>query len=204
MENNKKFWSRYSKLYEKFVRGSKSADAVYSEMEKNICDSININMNVLELAAGPGVMSRKIALSCKNLEVTDFSEEMILRAKEKDMPQNVTFSVADATDLKYSDEMFDAVIIANALHIMPYPDKALTEIKRVLKSGGILIAPTFTREKFFKSLVVEKLMELIGFKNYSKWTSESYIEYIKSFGFKIVSQKIITGHNFPITFLICK
>lgn len=47
-------------------------------------------------------------------------------------------------------------------------------------------------------------MELVGFKDYSKWTSESYIEYIKSFDLKIVGQKIIRGHNFLITFLICK
>ena len=39
--------------------------------------------------------------------------------------------------------MFDAAVISNALHIMPEPEKALAEIRRVLKPGGILIAPTF-------------------------------------------------------------
>lgn len=37
-------------------------------------------------------------------------------------------------------------MIANALHIMPKPDEALKEIKRVLKPEGILIAPTFAKE----------------------------------------------------------
>lgn len=37
-------------------------------------------------------------------------------------------------------------MIANALHIMPKPDEALKEIKRVLKLEGIFIAPTFVKE----------------------------------------------------------
>jgi len=35
----------------------------------------------------------------------------------------------------YGPESFDAVVIANALHIMPDPDKALAEIRRVLGSN---------------------------------------------------------------------
>ena len=51
------------------------------------------------------------------------------------------FSVEDATSLPYADETFDAVLIANALHIMPRPEKALAEIYRVLKfPGGQLFA----------------------------------------------------------------
>ena len=40
-------------------------------------------------------------------------------------------SVQLATTLPYAPETFDAVIISNALHIMPAPEKALTEIRRV-------------------------------------------------------------------------
>ena len=36
------------------------------------------------------------------------------------------------------------VIVSNALHIVPQPEKALAEIRRVLKDDGVLIAPTFT------------------------------------------------------------
>ena len=46
--------------------------------------------------------------------------------------------------LPYAEESFDVVIVSNALHIVPQPEKALQEIKRVLKDDGVLIAPTFT------------------------------------------------------------
>ncbi|MCR5024844.1 MAG: class I SAM-dependent methyltransferase [Lachnospiraceae bacterium] len=44
---------------------------------------------------------------------------------------------------KDGDASFDAVIISNALHIIPDPEKALSEINRVPKKDGILIAPNF-------------------------------------------------------------
>lgn len=158
---------------------------------------------VLELAAGPGIMSSKIALVCETLEITDFSPEMLERAKKKKMPGNVKFAVADATNLAYEEHSFDAIVIANALHIMPEPEKALKEITRVLKSGGILIAPTFTRENI-KSKLIEHIMEVVGFKTYSRWTHSTYMHFMKKEGFTIEYEKIIIGHNFPISFLICK
>ena len=69
---------------------------------------------------------------------------MIRKAKAKAHSARLYFSVQDATKLPYTLETFDAVVISNALHIMPEPEKALAEIRRVLKPGGILIAPTFT------------------------------------------------------------
>lgn len=203
MEDNKKFWQRFAWLYEKFTRGSKSADRAYSEMEELICKHLDNTMKVLELAAGPGIMSAKLAYACSALEVTDFSPNMLSQAKKREMPDNVNFAVADATDLIYKNQSFDAVIIANALHIMPEPEKALKEIKRVLKQNGILIAPTFTRDKV-KSKTVEGIMELFGFKTYSRWTCEEYKLFLLRHELEICSERIITGHNFPICFMVCK
>ena len=46
---------------------------------------------------------------------------MIAQAKLKPRGAGLHFSVQDATSLPYADETFDAVLIANALHIMPRP-----------------------------------------------------------------------------------
>lgn len=203
MGDNKSFWSRYAWIYEKFTRGSKSAEKAYYQMETRICSHLNSKMKVIELAAGPGIMSRRIASVCGSLEVTDFAPEMIEQAKKKNISDNVKFAVADATQLLYGNQMFDAVIIANALHIMPDPQKALMEIKRVLRKDGILIAPTFTRENV-KSKFMEKFMEVFGFKTFSKWTHETFKDFMKQEGFNIFYEEVIAGHNFPISFLVCK
>ena len=68
---------------------------------------------------------------------------MIKQAKRRGTTEKLSFCVADATALSYENENFDCVVISNALHIMPEPEKAMQEIRRVLKKDGILYAPTF-------------------------------------------------------------
>ena len=65
--------------------------------------------------------------------------------------------------MTYEDEKFDVVVIANALHIMPQPEKALKEIHRVLKKDGILFAPTFVYKKGYSKFLIW-LMEKPGLK----------------------------------------
>ena len=56
------------------------------------------------------------------------------------------------------------VIVSNALHIVPQPEKALAEIRRVLKDDGVLIAPTFTHAgNSFSGKVRAFFMKLAGF-----------------------------------------
>lgn len=68
---------------------------------------------------------------------------MILEARKHGEYENLTFEIADATTLLFADGEFDCLVIANALHIIPNPDKAMKEIYRVLKSNDVLFAPTF-------------------------------------------------------------
>lgn len=68
---------------------------------------------------------------------------MIAEAKKNGGSSRLHFSVQDATCLPYGSETFDAVVIGNALHIMPESQLALEEIHRVLKIDGCLFAPTF-------------------------------------------------------------
>lgn len=44
-------------------------------------------------------------------------------------------------------ESFDAVVISNALHIMPHLERVLAEIHRVLKPERLLFVPTFIHSK---------------------------------------------------------
>lgn len=100
-------------------------------------------MNLLELACGSGQLSFSLSKYTKSWIRTDFSEQMICEAKKSGEYENLIFEIADATSLSFEDGKFDCVLIANALHIMPNPYKAMKEIYRVLKPNGISFAPTF-------------------------------------------------------------
>ena len=66
---------------------------------------------------------------------------LIAMAKKDCHSAKLHFSVQDMTALPYTSGSFDVVIAANVLHIIDDPEKALSEISRVLAPGGILIAP---------------------------------------------------------------
>lgn len=190
MTDRKVFWNRWAKRYD----AAMSADRkTYEKIADRMKHTLTREMTVLELACGTGLLSVQLAGSVKMLEATDFSEDMIQQAKAKKHSARLHFSVQDATDLPYTSGSFDAVIISNALHIMPCPEKALAEIKRVLKPNGILLAPTFTAAGSVFGRLKIRLMELSGFRVFHKWTPEEYLNFLKENGFAVTDSAVYSG-----------
>jgi len=198
--DNKRFWGRYSKFYD-FGALHVSKDA-YGQVARMISESLGPEMDVLEVATGTGLIALGIAGAARSVTATDFSEEMIAAAKRKPAPDNVTFSVADATALSFADASFDAVIVSNALHIMPAPVKALAEIRRVLKPNGLLFAPTFSQGhiKRFAWNLNAMILKLIGFQAYSKWTPEEFVRFVNANGFLADRWQVLKA-AFPLVYL---
>ncbi len=98
---------------------------------------------------------------------------------------------------------FNVVIVSNALHIVPQPEKALAEIKRVLKDDGVLIAPTFTHaENSFTGMVRAFFMRMAGFPLHSKWTSEEYLRFLRQ-NVWAVRKSVVLKASFPLTYTEC-
>lgn len=190
MKNNKGFWDRWAKRYNAAM---KSGRTTYDRIAGKIKQGLNRNMIVLELACGTGILSERLAGSVKMLEATDFSEEMIREAKKQLSSVRLHYSVQDATDLPYAAESFDAVVISNALHIMPEPEKALAEIRRVLKQDGVLFAPTFTAAGSLFGRIKIRIMELSGFRVFHKWTPDAYLGFLQNNGFTVTDKEIFGG-----------
>lgn len=202
-KDNKTFWNRYAKIYDiEIDRFNRSA---YSEMYRLISGALTKEMKVLEIATGTGLIAIHIAEAAQSVAATDFSPKMIEAATKKRTPDNVHFSVEDATALSFLDQTFDAVIISNALHIMPDPELVLKNIKRVLKPNGLLIAPTFShghlRDSTWKLNAF--LLKMIGFETYSKWKPEEYVDFINRNGFSVQTWKVLRA-AFPLVYLEAK
>lgn len=195
---NRGFWNRWAGIYDRFMR---SDEALYNQIASEMKQSLSRDMQVLELACGTGLLSVRIAGSVKSLEATDFSPEMIAEAKKKAHSARLHFSVQDATSLPYANDTFDAVLIANALHIMPEPERALSEIRRVLKPGGRLYAPTFVHGQGVGYRLRVKLMEAVGFKVYSKWSAEELARFIEENGFSTIQMKVMGSKLTPLCYL---
>ena len=200
MKNRRNFWDRTAIIYDRFMRRDAAAyDRMYALLRPVVRDK-----TVLELAAGTGLIAKHIANAAEYIEVTDASEQMIRQAERENHAENLHFSVQDMFCLPYADAAFDVVIVSNALHIVPQPEKSLREIKRVLKDDGVLIAPTFTHaENSFPGKVKAFFMKLAGFPLHSKWTSEEYLKFLQQNDWT-VQKSVVLKASFPLTYVECE
>ena len=199
MSERKNFWDRNAGRYDRFMRKD---GAAYDEMYALIQPIVR-HKTVLELASGTGLIAKHIVNAAAHIEATDASAEMIAEAKRDNHSAKLHFSVQDMFRLPYANQSFDAVIVSNALHIVPQPEKALAEIRRVLKDDGVLIAPTFTHAgNSFSGKVRAFFMKRMGFPLHSKWTSEEYLRFLWQNGWTVRKSAVLKA-SFPLTYAEC-
>ena len=199
MCERKDFWDKNAGRYDRFMRKDRAA---YDEVYALIRPVVKAK-TVLELATGTGLIAKHIVNAAAHIEATDASAEMIAEAKRDNRSAKLHFSVQDMFRLPYANQSFNVVIVSNALHIVPQPEKALAEIKRVLRDDGVLIAPTFTHaENSFSGKVKAFFMRLAGFPLHSKWTSEAYLKFLEQNGWTAQKSTVLKA-SFPLTYAEC-
>ena len=200
MKKSENFWNRNAKRYDRFMRKDRAAYEKLYELIRPVVKA----RTVLELAAGTGLIAKNIVRAASHIEVTDASEEMIAEAKRNNRSAKLHFSVRDMFCLPYADKSFDVVIVSNALHIVPQPEKALAEIRRVLKDDGVLIAPTFTHgNDTLQGRIKLFFMKLAGFPLNSRWSSADYLAFLRQNGWSVRKSAVLKG-SFPLTYAECE
>ena len=196
---NKNFWDKNAGRYDRFMRKDRAA---YEEMYALLRPVVKAK-TVLELATGTGLIAKHIVSAAAHIEATDASPEMIAEARRDNRSAKLHFSVQDMFRLPYANQSFNVVIVSNALHIVPQPEKALAEIRRVLKDDGVLIAPTFTHAgNSFSGNAKAFFMKLAGFPLHSRWTSEEYLSFLRQNGWT-VQKSVVLKASFPLTYTEC-
>ena len=199
MNEQKIFETPNAVLYDRFIRKNHT---VYKRMYELIRSAVKAK-TVLELATGTGLVAKHIVNESKHIEAIDASAEMIAKAKRNNHSAKLHFAVQDLVSLPYAEKSFDVVIVSDALHILPQPEKALAEISRVLKEDGVLIAPTFIRanDSTFRKIKMF-FMGLTDFPLPSKWTNEEYLNFLQENGW-IVRKSAVLGALFPLIYVEC-
>ena len=199
MKKSENFWNRNAKRYDRFMRKDRAAYEKLYELIRPVVKA----RTVLELAAGTGLIAKNIVRAASHIEVTDASEEMIAEAKRNNRSAKLHFSVRDMFCLPYADKSFDVVIVSNALHIVPQPEKALAEIRRVLKDDGVLIAHTFTHGNgTLRGRIKLFFMKLAGFPLNSRWSSADYLAFLRQNGWTVRKSAVLKA-SFRLTYAEC-
>ncbi len=204
-QRERKFWDRFAAKYDPFA---KSVENTYEKIITNIRPRLDKSSRILEIGAGTGIISFQLAPDVSEVHGCDISPGMIEVAKTKlkasDLT-NVVLSVQDGYNLNYDQGSFDLVIISNVLHVMESPEKALVSVKRVLKSDGFLICPTYCHGASLKARCISFLMSLTGFRAHHKWTVEGFRRFLEEHQFHLEQYDVIAD-KIPVAFAVanCK
>ncbi|HEX5163290.1 MAG TPA: class I SAM-dependent methyltransferase [Steroidobacteraceae bacterium] len=121
--------------------------------------------NILELAAGTGVLTRRLAMALPGsvfIIATDLSQPMLDQAASVGTRRPVEWRQADALALPFDKASFDAVVCQFGVMFFPDKARAFAEIRRVLRRGGVLLFNTWDRieDNEFAQAVNDALVEV--------------------------------------------
>ena len=96
----------------------------------------------LDVGCGTGALSRIILDLASPIEIigVDPSEGYIAFARDQVVDTRMSFIVGDAQALPFEPAQFDAVVSGLVLNFVPHPDRAVSEMQRVVRPGGIVAA----------------------------------------------------------------
>ena len=123
--------------------------------------------DVLDLAGGTGDIAFRIAARSPSASVVvgDINPSMLAvgmrRAQQQALGERIRFVEANAEDLEFDDDSFEAVTIAFGIRNIPGIDRALAEAHRVLKPGGRFLCLEFSTVDV---AVLDTLYDLASFQ----------------------------------------
>ena len=137
------YWSKFAHGYDEgvdYIVGK----AIQQEIVKRLSEEHNLG-DVVEFGCGTGYFTKVIAQNAECVIATDLSDEMLEVARTQLKAfQNITIQKADCENVSFPSGKFDTVFMANVIHFIENPLKALQESYRILKDGGLLLLVDYT------------------------------------------------------------
>ncbi|MEW8256850.1 MAG: class I SAM-dependent methyltransferase, partial [Candidatus Thiodiazotropha taylori] len=123
-----------------YVVGRELLDEITGEL-----DQLADLGEVVEFGCGTGYFTAVIAERSTSVLATDLSDNLLEAAKDRllDHPE-VTVQNEDCLETSLVSESCNSVFMANLIHVLETPAKALEESSRILRSGGRIVIVTFT------------------------------------------------------------
>jgi len=140
------YYDEFSKGYE--ARRGRNVPGGYHEMlddlESGIVRKYGEGKAVLEVGCGTGLVLDRIAEFAGSAKGIDLSPGMLEKAKER----GLDVCEGSATELPFDDNTFDVTCSFKVLAHIPDIEKALSEMARVTKPGGMVLAELYNPWSF--------------------------------------------------------
>ena len=144
-DSDKVFTGSIPKLYEEFL-----VPLIFEPYATDLAKRLASRPlpRVLEIAAGTGVVTRKLASvlpESVSIVATDLNQAMLDLASKVGTKRPVEWRQADAMQLPFENATFDAVVCQFGVMFFPDKPRAFSEARRVLKPGGVFIFSVWDR-----------------------------------------------------------
>jgi ubiquinone/menaquinone biosynthesis C-methylase UbiE len=98
--------------------------------------------SILDVGCGTGSLTFELAkyADLTEIQAIDFSPVFVEAARARNTDPRISFQQADATALPFADEAFDRALALLVLHFVPEAGKAVAEMRRVVRPGGVVAA----------------------------------------------------------------
>jgi SAM-dependent methyltransferase len=138
---------------------------------------------LLEVGCGPGMLwaeNRERVPAGGRVVLSDFSPGMVVVARQRLGGGQFEFEVADAEALPHPDRAFDAVIANHMLYHVPDRRRAIAELARVVRPGGVVCTTTNGRRHMSEldpwTPGVESHAEAFGLENGAVQLRQAFAE----------------------------
>jgi ubiquinone/menaquinone biosynthesis C-methylase UbiE len=146
-DNERRAWNQCAQTYDRWLTDPFTAFA------KKVVTLAGLRpgQRVLDVATGTGLAALMAATlvgpegRVLGVDLSDSMTELAWKRASEQRLSNVDFLRMDAEELELPSESFDAVLCALGLMLFPQPDRALSEMHRVLKHEGVMVLSVFGR-----------------------------------------------------------
>lgn len=103
---------------------------------------------LLEVGCGTGSLTFALAQTAPFADLTavDFADVYVQAARGMNRDPRIHFEQGDATALRFEDGRFDRTLSLLLLHLVPGPERAVAEMRRVTRPGGVVAAAVWDAE----------------------------------------------------------
>lgn len=194
-DREKAFWEKVAPHYDRAVTGifGRPMPRVLELTAEGVAGADR----ALEVAAGTGVITAVVAPRVGRLIATDYTDGMLARLRTRVAETglaNVECAAADIYALPCPAGSFDLVVAGNVLHLVPDLPGALAALRRVLRPGGTLVAPTYCHAETLRAALVSRLLvSIAGQPVHHRFTARSLREAIEEAGLRVRRSETVPG-----------
>jgi len=129
--------------YDQWHTDHPTGSGAWYDLARKVLDGRLEGATVLEIGCGGGGFAAWMAaMGARSVSGEDFSDTAIETACNPHTAANLAFRLGDIQRIEHPDDTFDVVVSCETLEHLPAPYKAVTELARVLRPGGLLVLST--------------------------------------------------------------